>query len=139
HERAADREHLLLAARERPALAVEARAQAGEAREDVVHLPARGAALRDREVLAGGEIREDAARLRDERDSEARDLMRVEAADALALVSDLAPGRRSQSADRTERRGLSGTVPAQERDHLAFGDRERKPVQDMPEAVEGVD
>src|SRR5581483_12436528 len=89
HERAADREHLLLAARERAPLRFEARAQAREAPEHVVHLPARARAPRDREVLARREVREDAARLRDQGDAEARDAVRVEPGDVAALEADL--------------------------------------------------
>ena len=67
---AGDGEHLLLAAGELASLAVEPLAQAREALEHALHLPARGRPLRDGQVLARGEVGEDAARLGDQGDAE---------------------------------------------------------------------
>ena len=76
HQRAADREHLLLAAREHTARIVGALAQGGEHVEHVVHRPAAGTPWvlhAEQQILAHGEGREDIAILGDVAQSLARD------------------------------------------------------------------
>ena len=114
-------------------------AQPGEALEHRLHPPARAFALGDRQVLAGAEIRKDAARLRNEGDAGLRDAMRIESGDVAALVAHRAFARRREAADRAQRGRLAGAVAAEKRHHLALGDAERESVQDVAEAVEGVD
>src|SRR5438445_4855317 len=139
HEGAGDGEHFLLAAGKQPAFALQALAQAGEALEHGVHLPARAFALRDREVLARSQVGEDAARLRDEGDAHPRDPVGVEAGDVPALVADLARARGREPGDRAQGGRLSRAVAAEERHDLAFGQVERQAVKNMAEAVEGID
>ena len=91
-ERAGDRHHLPLAAREHVRLAREALAHAREVREDPLAVPVHaGAALpaqaAHREVLVHGEVREQTPALRDQADAQARDLFGRPALDLLALVN----------------------------------------------------
>src|SRR5262245_3834215 len=117
---ARDGEHLLRAAREEPPLAIEDLAELGKAFEHGVRAPARVGPPRNGEMLARREVREDAAGLRHQRDAQAGDLVCRSAREARALVEDLAFPRRGQPGDRTHRRGLAGTVAAEQRDDLAL-------------------
>src|SRR6266567_913713 len=78
HERARDRQHLLLAARERAAALVEPLAQPRKQDEDAVEIGVEIAALAEGcahlQVLQDAHAHEDAAALRRLRDLEARDL-----------------------------------------------------------------
>src|SRR5882672_8547216 len=139
HEGAGDGQHLLLAAREQPSLALQAIAQGREALEHRVHRPARAFARGDREVLARGEVRKNPASLRHQGDAQARDAVRGEAGDVAPLVADFARARRREAGDRAQRGGFSGAIAAEEGDDLAFGEIQRQPVQDMAEAVERID
>src|ERR671931_342407 len=120
-------------------LALEHIAKLRKALDHGLHLPARVGPSRDGEVLARREVREDAARFRHERDSHARDAVRIDTDDIAALVADLARARRRKPGNAAKRGRLAGAVSAKKRHHFALADRERKPVQDMPEAVESVD
>ncbi len=96
HQRAADREHLLLAARELLAAVAEPLGQAREGREHAVERPARArpsapAARRHHEVLAHREVREDAAAFRHVADAEPRDLLGRAPVDVAALRCDVPP------------------------------------------------
>jgi len=97
--RAGDGEHFLLAAGEQAPFALQALAQGGKALEHGVHLPARPAALGDRQVLARGQVGEDAARFRHEGHAHPRDPVGGQAGDVAALVADLARARRGEAGD----------------------------------------
>ena len=97
HQRAADREHLLLAARERAGGLGVPFVQAREQLEDTLDGPGPldpGTQLsRDREVLAHGQGREDPPPLRNEPDALARDRFRCEAARRARRTAAIAPSR----------------------------------------------
>src|SRR5437763_17192755 len=65
--------------------------------------------------------------------------MRIEPGDVAALVAHRAFARRRESGDRAQRRRLAGAVAAEKRHHLALGDAEREPMQDVAEAIERID
>ena len=93
HQRAADGEHLLLAAGEIAALSVGELGKFREQREHRVDVPAAGpagGARRHVEIFPHGELGEDAPVLRHEADAGARDAERRQAGDVLALPDDAA-------------------------------------------------
>ena len=139
HEGAGDGEHFLFAARKFASFVVQSFLQARKALEHGVHLPARALALGDGEVLARGEVGEDAARLGDQGDAALADLVGIQPGDVAALVENLALLRRREAGDAAQRRGLAGAVATEERDDLAFGHAQRQAVKDVAEAVVGVD
>src|SRR2546425_3252637 len=144
HQRAPDREHLLLAARKRPALLVQAFLQAREEAEDalLVLLDALHVVSRERahlQVLADGHARKDAPALGRVRDAEPDDLVRRELREVLAAERQL-PGAWPQHAgDRAKRGGLARAVAADERHDLALLDAEGHALERVDVAVVGVD
>src|SRR5262245_28676643 len=92
-----------------------------------------------RAMLARREVREDAAGLRHQRDAQAGDLVCRSAREARALVEDLARPRRGQPGDRTHRRGLAGTVAAEQRDDLALAHVQGQAMEHVGETVVRVD
>jgi hypothetical protein len=120
---AADREHLLLAARERPAFWVTRSRRRGksvntiEVGRDRLAVPPRERP--ELEVLENGHAREDPSPFRRLRDAEAHDAVGRERVEALAVEAHgPAPGSH-RSQDRPQRRGLAGAVGADEGDDLA--------------------
>src|SRR5438067_4232968 len=140
HERPRDREHLLLAAGQ---LVATHRATAGEDREEL-HYLGLVPAIRDRprgdgDVLADGQIAEDAAALGYERDACASDLMGRRGGE-IGAIDVHAPTSRSQKArDRGDRRRLARTIAADERHGFSRGDVEINALQDMAFAVVGME
>src|SRR5882672_5313505 len=136
HERAGDREHLLLASRQ---LVAADRAPTREDREQIHHpslVPAVGhRPCGDRQVLADAEIAEDAAALRDERDAGSSDAVRRRAGDIGAVDADGAATRSQETRDRGDRGRLSGTVAADEGDGFACGDMKVDALQNVALAV----
>src|SRR4051794_7805864 len=114
-QRAPDREHLLLAARE---LRAAVSAALAETREELVDLrrrpPLRTAARRDHaQVLVDRERREQAAALRHVREPQLRDLVRRHADELAALVPDRSRHAcRRHAEDRVAERRLSHAVAA---------------------------
>ena len=134
HEGAADREHLLLAARQQARPLTRA---LGEHREQLVH-PARAArAHRGRpraeaarpQVLLDAHPGEDLPALGHGDDAAADDQRRVEPVDAVAVEGDLARGHRAPvqpegARHRAQERGLARAVAAEHREHAVSGDGE---------------
>src|SRR5690349_14159074 len=84
----------MIGARELLPLVAEPFLQARKALQHRLHLPPRAFAFGDRQVLVAAEEGEDAARFGNQRDAQARDAVRLQAADLPALVADRARARR---------------------------------------------
>src|SRR5438477_7601939 len=141
HERPADGEHLLLAAREPAAEVVHAPRERGEEFQHLGERPrvARRAAVfgeRD-QILPHAQVGEDLASFRDERDTAARDAVGTLPFDALATETDDSASRRSEAHDRAHRRRFSHAVAPEQRRHLARADREVEAEQHLARAVRG--
>src|SRR2546421_8503911 len=141
HERAADGEHLLLAARESAAEVVHA---LGEPGEEIQHLgkrprvARRAAVFREcDQVLPHAQVGEDLASFRDERDAAARDAVGALPLDALAAETDDSASRRSEAQDRAHRRCLSHAVAPEQGRYFARADREVDAEQHLARAVRG--
>jgi hypothetical protein len=109
HQRAAEAEHLLLAAGEHPGQAAEALLQLGQHRDDVALGPA-VLGPRQAQVLADGEVEEERAVLGDQRDALAGQPAGGPAADVGALEGDRPGQRLDQPGDRRERRRLAAPL-----------------------------
>ncbi len=143
HERASDRQHLLLAAREGAALLAGPLPETGEEPVDVLHLlevldlgtgePAH------QQVLVDRQAREDPATLRRLPDSLADDFVGRNVGDVGALELHPAGARVEQAADGLESGGLAGAVGADQGHDLAAVDLEGDPPEGVDRAVEGVD
>ena len=128
-QRAAERQHLPLAAGKQPA---DAAAQLGELREELVDQRLAPAPLgradlrrrRRRQILRHGEIGKHLVALGHQHDAEPRDLVRRPVLDPRALERDGAFGDArvvdaEEAGDRAQRRGLAGAVVAEQRHDLA--------------------
>src|SRR6266511_362369 len=105
HKRASDREHLLLAARERARDLGVPLSQPRKQLEHALERPARAAAVlqalrRHHQVLAHGQGTEHAPALRDETDALAGDHVGRKPGDRLAVEADRAPPRLEEAHDR---------------------------------------
>ena len=117
HERAADRELLLLPAGQIAAAPVQHLLQHREQLEDLFRNRARAVlahAEADAQVLLDGQLREDFAPLGHVADAEPRAALRREPAQIGPGERDLAGGRRQQSHDALQQRGLAHAVAAHE-------------------------
>ena len=140
HQRAADREHLLLAAGE---LRAAVPLSLGEAREELVD--ARGAPAvtavpsgDHAQVLVDAERREEPAALRDVADAQPGDPVRALADELRALEADGARDlRRPHTHDRRAQGGLPHAVAADDRDGL-LAELERHVREDVCAPVAGV-
>ena len=138
HQRAADGEHLLLAAGEGAGGLGAALGEAGEELLDAGLGPGAGAGGGG-EVLLDGERREAAAALGDEADAEAGDAVDGEAAGGVAGEGDRAVARAEERGDGADGGGLAHAVAAHEGDDLALGDVEVDAEEGLAGAVEGGD
>ncbi len=139
HQRAADGEHLLLAAGEvagrRPAALGEHREEVEHAVRALLHLGLRAAREGARpEVLVDRELGEDAPALHDLGDAAPDDGGRVHARDLTAgqrdaALRDLPPVDGEQTGDRAQERGLARAVGTEQRHDGAVGDFERHAAQ----------
>src|SRR5216683_2488545 len=145
HQRATDRQHLLLAAGE---IARLGRAPLREPREIAVDhvLELRDAAAvamhrtRGDEVLVRRQMLEHAPALEHMGDAESDAVGRRQRGDVLALEANLAARhlaalRLEQAADRLERGALASAVGAEEGDHAPLGDRDRHALDRQEDAV----
>ena len=139
-EAAGDREELLLAARERPALAVQQGLEAREPGKDPAdRLLLLAAVGRDphADIVVDGEVREDAAPLRHVPEPEPRPFARPLPGEVEARVADDPAGRGDDAHDGLEEGGLAHAVVAEHADDLPLLDREVDPVQHRHPAVAG--
>src|SRR6266511_2361682 len=147
HQRAADRHHLLLAARERPgALGL----PLGQAREELVDavevladgLPVVAVGALERphqQVLEHAHPRKEPTAFRRLRDAALDDVVRRVGRDVLALEADPPAARVVEAVDRPQCRRLAGTVRSDQRHDLALADRDRDSLERLDRPVEGVD
>ncbi len=131
HERPADGEHLLLAARER---ARELAAPLAEHREAIIRrlhagreaapeiAAARQGVAAQLQVVEHGEVAEDPAPLRHQRDPRPEQRLRRLPGDVAPVDRDAARGGREQPGDRPEQRGLARPVGADQGHQLARAD-----------------
>src|SRR5439155_792081 len=144
HECAADRAHLLLAARER---ARELRPPVGEDGEQRVDVLDRRRALGPRarrvrpeeQVLDDAHEGEQAAPLRHLDDPALDPPMRGDGGQILAAEEDASPPRRHEAGDDAQRGGLARSVGADERDDLALAHLERDRRERLHITIEGID
>src|SRR5205085_818207 len=126
HERAGDRELLLLAAGERGGRQPQALAEDREELEQPLAAVAvrgtPGGGRADPQVLGDCEAGEEPPPLGREADAALHDPLRWEVADLLAGERDPPRVRPVEADDREERRRLPGAVRPEERDDLAFAD-----------------
>ena len=126
HQGARDREHLLLAARQRAAALVQPLLQAREQREDALEIGGEVRLLGDDrahlQVFHHGHAREDAPPFRRLGDAQPRDLVRRQLRDVVPVEHDRAFARARIAEDRHHQGGLAGAVRADQRDDLAVGD-----------------
>ena len=143
HQRARDRQHLLLAARQRAAALRRAFLEAREHREDAFEILVEMREVVDRrahlQILEHGHAREDAPSFRRLRDRQPRDLMRRQVGDVAPVEDDRAAPCARAAEDRHHRRRLAGAVGADQRDDLAFVDVDVDALQRLNLAVEGLD
>ena len=130
HQRAADREHLLLAAGQRAAALRHAfpqpRKQVEHALEGgcAIVLAREGGVRAHLQVLRHAHAREDAAALRRLRDSEPRDLVGCDLRDVASIEQDLSGARARPPEDRHHQRRLPGAVGSDQGHDLAGMDFE---------------
>ena len=144
HERAPDREHLLLAAGERAGDLGVALGEPGKDLEHAVDRPARAVVLllrlrRHHQVLAHRERAEHAPALRDQADALARDHVGRETGDGFAVQADRAAPRLEKAHDGRHAGGLAGAVASEQAEQPARLQRERHAVQHVAVAVIGVE
>ena len=128
HQRAADRQHLLLAAGERVTHVASPLGKAWEQRVNLFDRPRIGAAAAiarcGNQVFAHRQIRKYLAPFRHEANSELRNPKRGELADVLPGETDRAGARGRQPQDGADGRGFAHAVAAHHGHHLARSNRE---------------
>ena len=143
HERAAHREHLLLAAGERAGDLTAALLQAREALVNVRDARLDGGiGLRVRahlQILLHGHLLEDVASLGDLRQTVLDDLVRRNALEVMALKEDAAHLGVQQAGDCVQNGGFARAVRADERDDLALVDLKGNALDGVDAAVVHMD
>src|SRR5919108_542272 len=128
-ERARNRDHLLLAAGERPSTLTRLRPERREKVVDEV-VARRAVALGEAKVLLYRQAREDVAVLGYVADPAENDPVRRESGDIGASGRDPPPPR-GEAHDRPQRRRLADAVSAQQRSHATLGHREGDALEDV--------
>jgi hypothetical protein len=137
-EGAADRQHLLLAARQCTAGLLGALTQARKDLQHALERPAAGAGSEE-QILPHAERREDAAALRHEGDAAAGDAVGGPGMNGLAVEVDPPRAGRGEAHDATNHRRLPRAVAAQQGHRLARLHAERDAVQHVTLPVVGLD
>ena len=141
HQCAGDRQHLLLAARQRTGLLVPARGKDGKIAVhalDVRVRPAGAGVAAEAQVFFDREGHEGSAPFRHVGDSEPGDLFRRAPRELLPGEADFALAA-DHAADGAQRRRLARAIGAEQNCHAAFLDRDIDPVHDFRLAVEGLE
>src|SRR5229473_574070 len=136
HERARERQHLLLAAGE---MAAAARAPLAQPREQIVdgrEMPPPGP-RRDREILLDAQRRKDFALLRHPAETGARAPMRRDPREVATAPGDAAAAHAREAHDREQQRRLADAVAAEQREAAAVRDIERQAIEHDGVAVAG--
>src|SRR5215831_17912858 len=133
HEPAADGQHLLLAARERPGALAASFAQAGEQRIDAFHVPAAtvDATLGDHEVLLDAERGKDASPLRHEAHPAAHRLERRNLGNVHALEENLSTPRTIETHDRVHQCGLADAIASEQPKDLPLLELQGQALEDV--------
>src|SRR5262249_32830673 len=123
HQRAPDRDHLLLTARERAGELASALAQDGEGPVDALEALAAPRAHRrrvaaDLEILLDGHRREEAAARGDQGDPVAAELVGRDRGEITPAEAHAAAADRQETGDRVDERGLPGAIRPDDRDEL---------------------
>ena len=143
HQRAADRQHLLLAAGERAAALISAVAQPRKQREHALEVGIEvggvGHGGADLQILHHRHARKNAAAFRRLRDAELGDLVRRQAGDVAAGEADTAFAGARVAEHRHHQRRFAGAVGADQRDDLAFVDVDIDAFEGDDAAVIGFD
>ena len=140
HERAGDRHHLLLAARERLGQLMAALAQHRELLVLLLERLGDGGAVglgvgAHPQIFFDGHGAEQLAPLRHLGEARAHDGRRGQAADGAAVIADCAARRRHQAHHGVEQGRLAGAVGADQRDDLAGRDGQRYLAQHRRAAI----
>src|SRR5258708_24038294 len=138
HQRAADRQHLLLATRQRIAEILLQYAEGREQLEPALRCPLARPCDRG-QVLLDGERFEDVALLRDPADAEHRALLRWQSRDVAAAERDAAATIAGDADDRVHQRGLAHAIAAEQSERLAFIEPERDVRHHDAFAIAGAD
>ena len=138
HQRAPDRQHLLLAAREVIAAVPAARGERGKELVDPGERPGPGL-RRDNQVLLDRQRREDLALLRHEADAEPRAPVGRQGRDIASGKADMPGMQRGMPHDGREQRRLADPVAAQDRERAAGRQVERDAFEHDRLAIPGLD
>src|SRR5258708_24027286 len=138
HQRAADGEHLLLAAGELVAVVAMAGLELREERIYALERPRAAPPGGGDEVFADGEVGEDLAAFGHQADARLRDAVGGQAADPLAIKGDHTRLRRGDAHDRFDGRGLAHAVAAEQADELRGADFERDAEEHLASAIRGL-
>ena len=143
HQRAPDRQHLLLAARQRaaalPAPFFEDRKQREHAAAIFLEMPRIDDRRADAQVFEHRHARKNASSFRRVRDPEPHDLEGRQKRDVASLEHDTAAPRPRVAADRHQQRRFAGAVRADDRDDLASADLQIDALQGLDITVKGMD
>src|SRR6266481_2657451 len=144
HERASDREHLLLATGERARDLGVALGKAGKKLKDAPDGPARVAAVlarlgRHHQIFTHRERTKHAPPLRDEANAFARDHVGRKACDILAVKPDRALSRLEEAHDRRHAGRLAGAVAPEQAEQASSVQGKRHRMKNVAVAVVGVD
>ena len=124
HQRARDGQHLLLAARQRAGVLLDALFQHRKKREDPLILgvgdPILPQIRAQLEVVGHRQVGEDAAPFRHMRHAQGRDHVRLDACDVPPVVSDCAAPRLQQTGNRAQSSRLPRAIRPDECDDLSF-------------------
>ena len=140
HQRAGDRQHLLLAAGQGARLLTPPVGENGKIAVHALHVRRRMARARiaaEPQVLLDRQPDEGSAPFRHMRNAHARDLFRCAPVYPLSGEQDFAFAA-DHAADRPQRCRLAGAIGAKKHGHAAFLDRDIDPVHDFGLAVEGL-
>ena len=143
HQRAADRQHLLLAAGEiagEPGALLQAREIVEDHVDVGIDLAVAAGEGAEPQILQRGHVGDDAAALHHLEDAAADDLVGIDAVDALAVEQDLAAGDLAvlgleQAGDRLQRGRFARAVGAQQRHDRALGHFEAQAAQHQDHVV----
>ncbi len=143
HQGPADRQHLLLPAREGAGRLASPLAQTRKQRDDTVERPAAGATVTRAgggdEIFFDGERRKDPPPFRHQAEAQTGDGMRRQARERLPLEVDPAAARPVEAHDGAHRRRLAHAVAADQRHHFAGPRRHGQAEQHPAAPVAGLD
>ncbi len=143
HQRAADRQHLLLAARQCHAHIVAALGETWKQRMDLFDGPGIGIACPIargcHQIFVDRQIRKNLPPFRHQADTELCDFIRWLATHLLPTETDSAGAGARHAHDGADGRGLAHAVAAHQGDHLADADGKRQAKQHLAQAIAGLD